>query len=67
MGVWKFAFELAGRWVVTLLPLSVVDGGSGVLKITSCLPLPPPLARSLATPPLSYLELEQSYLYPVGG
>ena len=37
--------------------LSVVDNGrSGVLKITSFLPLPPPLS------PLSYLE--QSYLYP---
>ena len=39
--------------------LSVVDNGrSGVLKITSFLPLPPPLSL------LSYLE--QSYLYPVG-
>ena len=44
MGVWKFAFQLEGerarrgRVVTRLTPLSVVDGSSGVLKITSFLP-----------------------------
>ena len=44
MGVWKFAFQLEGerarrgRVVTRLTPLSVVDGSSGGLKITSFLP-----------------------------
>ena len=60
-----------GRVVTRLTPPSVVDGSSGVLKITSFLPpclapaRAPVVGRRPLLPPLSYLE--QSYLYPPCG